>query len=271
MSVSDIASLTPEQIARRCEDLGARVEHDRARWSIWPPDPTQPPVFLARKLAHGRTTRNVVTALRRSGLDITAEAPARENPPTQEKPPVSSTTPRPAIKPVPKPAPPPSAPTPAPKPSAPTPPAAAASATRAKPGPKPGVAAARAAEVKKLTERVDKTEEGHADLLTLISELESAHQKQLDAITARLADVETRLNATPGAPPPPDPDAHLDEQILELMRSAPITWSVELIAVNLQLDYGRTKARLEKLVASGHVDALPAGFYKISVTAQGSS
>lgn len=75
-----IGNLSAAEIANRCESwYGARVEEENNRYKVYPPDPTQRPVFFARKLHNGPEIPNVVNTLRKAGLDVTTE-PATEEP-----------------------------------------------------------------------------------------------------------------------------------------------------------------------------------------------
>lgn len=73
-----VGNLTAADIVRRCGQLGARVERaSGGGWRVFPPDRARPPVSVPSRLQHGRGHLNVVTALRRAGLDVTTE-PAKE-------------------------------------------------------------------------------------------------------------------------------------------------------------------------------------------------
>lgn len=91
-------------------------------------------------------------------------------------------------------------------------------------------------------------EQQQRDLLELVTD-------QLDQLAARLADIETRLAATPGVPPARDPNSDLDDAIVAFMASAPIKLSGEVIAANLDgVTAQQVWSRLGALAKAGRVD-----------------
>jgi hypothetical protein len=71
--VPKAGSMTAEEIAKRCEALGARVEYSGSRYRVYPPDPSKRPVFFARKLHVGPEIPNILRTLAQAGLNILAE------------------------------------------------------------------------------------------------------------------------------------------------------------------------------------------------------
>lgn len=78
-----LRSLSADEIAERCERLGARVEIRGAKWWIYPPDRPMSPVSFSRLAGHlsgnGTAQANLISDLRKRGLDLLEEARAEQN------------------------------------------------------------------------------------------------------------------------------------------------------------------------------------------------
>jgi hypothetical protein len=78
-----LRSMSAEQIAKRCEELGARIEVRGSKWWVFPPDPAEAPVSFSRLAGHmsgnGTAQANLLSDLRRRGLDLFAEAREAQN------------------------------------------------------------------------------------------------------------------------------------------------------------------------------------------------
>lgn len=59
-----------KKLIAECERQGARIEETKKGLMIYPPDPTQRPVAVHRTPSDVRAIQNVISLLRRSGLDI---------------------------------------------------------------------------------------------------------------------------------------------------------------------------------------------------------
>lgn len=194
--------LTPVEIARRAQELGARVEFKDGKYRIYPPDRTKSPVFMSEKFGDPRSSRNAISELRHAGLDVLTEPQTEQETPTM----------------------------------APTP------GTRTAPKPGPSTTARAAAAL----------EQQFKDLFELVT-------TELEKLNDRVDDLETRLAATPGAPPAKDPNADLDEAILAFMQATPIKLTAPVIAANLTLaepvNAERVAGRLDTLAELGTVTA----------------
>lgn len=104
-----------------------------------------------------------------------------------------------------------------------------------------------------------KLEQQLKDLLELVTENDTDRDRELVELRGRVAALEERLAATPGAPPAKDPDGDLDEAILTFMRSAPIKLTAPAIHANLTLDgevpVAKVGKRLQTLANTGRVIA----------------
>jgi hypothetical protein len=129
------------------------------------------------------------------------------------------------------------------------------------------------------TPTLAKLEQQFKDLLELVTENDTDRDRELTELRDRVASLEERLAATPGAPPAKDPDADLDESILTFMRSAPIKLTAPAIHANLILDVDvpvvKVGKRLQALADSGKVVATgePSGgncIYHLPAKSQGS-
>jgi hypothetical protein len=71
-----LRSMSADQIAKRCEELGARIEIRGAKWWVFPPDPDLPPISFSRLAGHmsgnGTAQANLLSDLRKRGLDLLA-------------------------------------------------------------------------------------------------------------------------------------------------------------------------------------------------------
>jgi uncharacterized coiled-coil protein SlyX len=78
-----LAALDPADLARMCEERGARVVLENQTYRIYPPDPAQRPVFFsALRQRKGASLDDQVRNLRRSGLDLTQPLPEKQAPKT---------------------------------------------------------------------------------------------------------------------------------------------------------------------------------------------
>lgn len=67
------SGLSPQEVADKAADCGARVELKSGKYRVYPVDPAQPPVFFADRFDHNRTRLNTITSLRRAGIDIISD------------------------------------------------------------------------------------------------------------------------------------------------------------------------------------------------------
>lgn len=78
-----LKSMSADQIAKRCQELGARVEIRGAKWWIYPPDHSQAPLSFSRLAGHmagnGSAQANLISDLRKAGLDLVLDARAERN------------------------------------------------------------------------------------------------------------------------------------------------------------------------------------------------
>lgn len=96
-----LRSMSADQIAKRCQELGARTEIRGAKWWIYPPDRDQAPLSFSRLAGHmsgnGTAQANLISDLRKAGLDLLAEARAEQNAkPTPTSPPSPAPSPAPS-------------------------------------------------------------------------------------------------------------------------------------------------------------------------------
>lgn len=103
MSNGGYGQLTPDEIAARCERLGAEVDQRGGRWWVFPPNGTSRPIVFSVLIMKGNHARNVVSDLRKAGLDVMTDrargvAPKPVNPapvvePQQSGEPMATPTP----------------------------------------------------------------------------------------------------------------------------------------------------------------------------------
>lgn len=82
MGKMGLGSMTPDEIAKRCEARGARVIRDGHIFKVYPGDPRKPPLsFSALHVgARGAARSNLVSDLRKRGIDVLADTPADQPP-----------------------------------------------------------------------------------------------------------------------------------------------------------------------------------------------
>lgn len=79
--------------------------------------------------------------------------------------------------------------------------------------------------------------------------------KRVGQLVARVDELESRLAATPGAPPAKDPHADLDDAIVALLGSTPIKLTADVVAANLPEETAMdlVAERLQRLADAGRV------------------
>jgi hypothetical protein len=111
--------------------------------------------------------------------------------------------------------------------------------------------------------QLTKLEQQFKDLLELVTENDTDRDREMTQLRGRIAALEERLAATPGAPPAKDPDADLDEAILNFMKSAPVKLTAPAIHANLSQEIPVEKvaerlqvlARANRVIATGEPSA----------------
>jgi hypothetical protein len=87
--------MTPDEIAKRCEARGARVIRDGHNFKVYPGDPSKPPLsFSALHIGtRGAGRANLLSDLRKRGIDVLADTPADQPPViTKKEPTVAAPT-----------------------------------------------------------------------------------------------------------------------------------------------------------------------------------
>lgn len=231
MTKTGVGNLAPAEIAKRAEQLGARVEFAGFKYKIFPADPSQRPIFFADRFTNGADRSNVLARLRRAGLDVTAEPISEE----KSAMPVAAATPA------------------------------------AMPERKPVAVAARQPATVTFLPTVGELHEQVKTMFEMLAEAESRVdanaaetaklRTELDALRAANAEQRKRITALErrvagGGAAPKDPNAELDAAILAFMRATPVKLTAAVIAANIDVETSGNMVgkRLQALAGAGKIE-----------------